>query len=189
MSFSRMVAVCLLAVGLAACSTSRVRHEPEQRPVRDSITHFSLEGRMAITRQGSSNTVRISWEHTTESDTVGFSGPLGNRLAELQRDATGARWLTSEGEVYEAGNANELVERLTRLSVPLESLSRWVLGQTGEQAEVERDSNGRLLSALEDGWAIRVDRYESEAPDALPALVQVEGYGLRVKLAIEDWQL
>jgi outer membrane lipoprotein LolB len=171
---------------LPACTTPIRQTAP--RPERAAITQFHLDGRLAITHAGESNTVRMSWDHSQSADLIGFSGPLGNRLAELRRDTSGAHWTDSSGETTNAGSADELIADLTNLQLPLQKLAEWVVGRVGADASVRTDPNGRLLGAIDEGWTIRFTRYENDTQNALPTLLDVEGKGLRVKLAIETLQ-
>lgn len=188
-AWARMGLVGLLSAALLACSHNPPKEVPETRPARTSIAHFELNGRMAITQGSRSNTVRLHWEHTAGSDLVRFAGPLGNTLAELRRDGQGAHWEDSQGTTYEAASTDELLVHLTDMSIPLDRLSHWALGLSDPAMPFQNDTQGRLISASDNGWTVRINRYESEAPSALPTLLDAEGYGLRIRLAIEDWQL
>jgi outer membrane lipoprotein LolB len=173
---------------LAACASAPPKPaEIPPRPQRESILGFELSGR-AIIRQGAhADTMRLTWEHTPAQDAIGFSSALGMVVAELQRDANGARWITADGERYEARSADQLMARITDQPVPLESLSRWVLGRAGKNADVTLDAKGRLLEALDEGWTVRVLAYETELPNALPSSIEVEHGTLRIRLAVEEW--
>lgn len=160
------------------------------RPARDSITSFELGARAVIRTPTRGDTVRIQWQHAAAEDAIGFATPLGNVLAELQRDALGARWLTADGERYDARSADLLMARLTDVPVPLDSLALWVTGRVGGKAiGIQRDAMGRLVSATDDGWSITIATYESELPNALPRSVEAARDGLRIRLAIESWTL
>lgn len=186
----RLISTVLLGAFLAACSPQETRPVLPARPQRDSIERFSLEARIAIRLPEHSNTVRMNWEHGRDTDLIGFAGPLGNQLAELQRDGLGARWISADGERQEARNADQLLARLTDTPVPLDSLALWALGRiSGQASKVERDPDNRLLTAIDKGWTLRITRYESDAPNALPAALEIENGTLRIRLAIEAWQL
>jgi len=188
-AWARLGLVGLLAATLLACSHNPPREIPQVRPAREAIAHFELDGRMAITQDAHSNTVRVHWEHSDNADLVRFAGPLGNTLAELRRDGRGAHWEDSQGTTYDAASTDELLVHLTDMSIPLDRLSRWVLGLSDPAMPFQRDAQGRLLSAADNGWTVRINRYESDAPSALPTLLDAEGHGLHIRLAIEDWQL
>jgi outer membrane lipoprotein LolB len=184
-----LIGIGMLGILLAGCGNQSTKPDLPVRPARETISRFGLDGRMAISQAGRSNTLRITWEHTPASDLIGFASPLGNQLAELQRDAQGARWTSADGERREAGSADQLMARLTETPVPLDSLALWVLGRVGSQAEViQRDPFGRLLIAVEQAWTVRITSYENDSVNALPATLEAERPGLRVKLAIEAWQ-
>ena len=188
-AWARMGLAGLLASALLACTVNPPKDATTVRPAREGIAHFELNGRMAITQGEHSNTVRVHWEHTASADLVRFAGPLGNTLAELRRDSSGAHWTGSDGSTYEAANTDELLVHLTDISIPLDRLSRWVLGLPDTQMPFQNDTLGRMLSSTDNGWTVHINRYENEAPSALPTLLDAEGHGLRIRLAIEDWQL
>lgn len=183
--------VLALAGLLAACaSTPPAPKEIPPRPDRESLQKFALNGRVAILQGTKSNTVRLAWEHTGENDAIGFASPLGSLLAELQRTRAGAIWLTADGERYEARTADRLITRLTDTPVPIDSLILWITGRVGGRAEnILRDPLGRIQSARDEGWEVRITAYESELPNALPRNLEVEYPGLRLKIIVEEWLL
>lgn len=188
MKFARLRKHCALlcVLALTACASAPPAEIPP-RPVRESILSFGLTGR-AIIRQGArADTMRMTWEHSPTEDAMGFSSSLGMVVAELQRTPAGARWITADGERYEARSADQLLARITNEPVPIDSLSRWVVGRVGAGATVSRDEKGRLLEALDQGWIIRFLAYETELPNALPSSIEVEHGTLRIRLAIEEW--
>lgn len=186
--FPRLAAALLPLLLLAGCASTPAPEISVARPARESIRAFSVEGRMAIFQGRNSNTVRFSWEHSPERDLMGFSGPLGNQLAELRRDARGASWTDSGGERTEAPDAETLLTRLSDTPVPLASLSDWILGRAGPaNTEIERDAAGRLLAARDGAWQLQVSNYESPQANALPRLLEIRGQSMRMRLAIENW--
>ncbi|NSL56281.1 lipoprotein insertase outer membrane protein LolB [Uliginosibacterium aquaticum] len=181
--------LALITLLLTACaSTPPAPQEIPPRPARDSVQKFALSGRVAIDQGKSANNVRIMWEHNRDSDSLGFASPLGNMLAELQSSPKGARWTSADGELYEARTPERLMTHFTDTPIPLNALSQWVLGRLSVQAsEIRRDAQGRLLDALDQGWAVRITGYESEQANALPRTLEIEQPGLRLKLVIEEW--
>jgi len=51
------------------------------------------------------------------------------------------------------------------------------------------DAAGRLAGLSEQGWSIEYLRYESEAQDALPELLQARREDVEVRLKIDNWSL
>jgi outer membrane lipoprotein LolB len=178
----------LLAALLAGCTATGLRQGITARPPRSTLRSFVLEGR-AVIRQGSrADSVHLSWEHSEERDTISFANMLGMQLAELQRDAQGARWLSADGQQAEAYSADALIARLTHDPVPINSLALWVTGRAAPDAALQFDAQGRMLGAQEAGWTVRILAYENEQANALPAQLEIERGALRIRLAIESWQ-
>jgi outer membrane lipoprotein LolB len=182
----------LMPLLLAACASTppSVPKEIPPRPARESIASFVFDGR-AVVRQGQkADTVRISWQHSPQEDDIGFANPLGHVMAELQRDGTGARWTTSDGERYEARSPDPLIARLTDTPVPIDALALWVTGRTRHGAEnMQFDDKGRVVQANDGGWWLSYQSYETELPNALPSVMEIRRGALQIRLAIEAWQL
>ncbi|MEC5399250.1 lipoprotein insertase outer membrane protein LolB [Uliginosibacterium sp. H1] len=185
----------LLLVGAAllmcACAgTPQKKTDIPPRPARETINAFQFDARAAIRYGQRAENVRIMWQHAPEADAIGFANPLGSVLAELQRDAQGARWITDSGERYDARTPDVLIARMTEVPVPIASLALWVVGRAGPSAQVlNRDPQGRPLSLQDKEWTISYLGYESEQPNALPSLIEAENGPLRIRLAIEEWLL
>lgn len=175
---------------LAACAAAPKKVEIPPRPARDTINAFQFDARAAIRYGQRAENIRLMWQHAPEADAIGFANPLGSVLAELQRDAQGARWITDSGERYDARTPDVLIARMTEVPVPIASLALWVVGRAGPSAEVlARDPQGRPLSLQDKEWKISYLGYESELPNALPSLIEAESGPLRIRLAIEEWLL
>lgn len=184
----KYIFLALLAL-LAACAADPgMPKDVPPRPARDSIRGFAINARAIIKQSGKANSLRIMWEHSPDSDNIGFASPLTGMIAELQRDRTGARWITAEGEHYEARSADTLIARLTDEPVPIAALALWVTGQTSVEAtEIQRDGSGRLLQAFDKGWLVKVLSYETELPNAMPSVIEAESGSLRIRLAFEEY--
>lgn len=164
----------LACLCLSACLTLGPRPEPVTRPPLESITGFSLTGRLSIRQEGKSYHVGIQWQHDADHDSIFLTGPLGQGLAELESDARGARLTTSDQKTATAATADELARELLGFDLPLSALPAWVLGRPQTVAE----------------WQVNVLRRESDADDALPALLELKwGEDLNVRLKIDEWQI
>lgn len=179
----------LLLAAVAACTTApSTPKDIPPRPARSSVLNFAVNARATIQQSGKANALRIMWEHSPDSDNIGFSSPITGMIAELQRDRSGARWITAEGEHYEARNADALIARLTDEPVPIASLALWITGQiSAEATDIRRDHQGRLLQAIDKGWQIKILGYETDLPNAMPSLIEADSGSLRIRLAFEEY--
>jgi outer membrane lipoprotein LolB len=156
------------------------------RPSRGDIPAFSLDGRVAARQEATQHYANLSWRHTRETDDIVLTTPLGQGVAELIRDADGARLKSADGRTVSAVDWEELSSRVFGFPLPLDGMPRWLLGDV---ATVRRDGQGRPVAAQADGWDIDYRAYESDAPDALPTLVEFRRGDISVRLKVDAWQL
>jgi outer membrane lipoprotein LolB len=178
---------------LAACAalTTPVAEPIPERPARADIAAFQLSGRVAVKSADQSFSARIAWRHGPDgSEHVLLSTPLGQGLAELTADRSGARLATADRQDYFAPDLDALSDQALGAPLPLSRLPRWAVGQVGAPAaDVALDRQGRVLSFAEQGWRVAYLAYESEAPAALPTLIQVRRDDLELRLKVDEWNL
>ncbi len=181
---------CLLSVLLlSACTQQPQRESLPERPLRESIAAYTLEGRVSVRRGESAQNAGLVWQHAPDSDRIELSGPLGQRVAQLSRDAAGARMETSAREVVTAPDWSVLSERVLGASLPLDDMARWLIGVADGNSILERDGLGRPLRAGINGWQIGYLRYESGLASALPTLIDIRRDDIHVRLKVDQWQI
>ncbi|WP_186453812.1 lipoprotein insertase outer membrane protein LolB [Denitratisoma sp. DHT3] len=173
----------LLPLLLAACA---LQPPVPPRPARAAIDSFSLEGRLALRQGERPYHAGISWRHDIQRDEILLTGPLGQGIAELDRDPRGARLTTSEGKVHQAPDWAALAEEVLGLTLPLNELPRWLAARVEARS---RDEQGRPRRAWVDGWQIDYLDYESDSEDALPTLLEMRRDDIDLRLKIDQWQL
>lgn len=114
---------------------------------------------------------RIDWRHTLTTDEILLATPLGQGLAELTRDATGARLILADRRHFAADNLSALSRQVFGFALPLETSARWLLGDT----------------AVTEGWRVTIVERESAAADALPTVIELERDDIVVRLKIDEW--
>ena len=192
MRFHALV-LCLLLDG---CSMLPPSAEEQPRPARDSIATFAIDGRIAI-HQGERNYVSgISWRHAMEHDEMQLTTPLGQGIAELVRDGSGARLTLADRRKISAADLEGLAEQAFGITLPLSALPRWLVADIPAGAQqITRDAAGRPQQLHVDGWRIDYRDYESAQASALPILIKLhrEAAGaseqIDIRLKIDEWTL
>jgi outer membrane lipoprotein LolB len=193
------VALFCAAILLAACETT-----PQVMPVDDpqrmwaerlvqlaAIDQWVAAGKLGIQSTGDSWTAGLSWRQDRDSYTIRLSGPLGQGLMELRGSAQIVELATSDGGVYRAPTAGELMQTHAGWQVPLSGLRHWILGRPDPQARItdlRLDPGGRLAELRQLGWHIRYQRYAEFDGLALPTRLTLENSRLRAKLALRSWR-
>jgi len=164
----RSILIALLAFLLSGC----VANPPlPSRPSLAAINAFAFSGRVSVRQDESRHHASIDWRHTSAKDEILLTTPLGQGLAEITRDADGARLLLADGRRFAAADWSALSEEIFGFRLPLKTSARWLLGMTGDT----------------EGWRIAVVERESAAPDALPAVIELERDDIAVRLKIDAW--
>jgi len=124
-----------------------------------------------VRQADSRHSLTISWQHRPAVDRMLLATPLGQNVAELTRDATGARLVLADGRSYVAANWESLSETLFGSRLPLDSLPAWLAGQTGSAPT---------------GWQATVLDPQGVAAVG-PTMVEFARGDLAVRLRIDSW--
>lgn len=164
----RPLLFCLLCLLLAGCATSL---PSAQRPPVTEISVFSFTGRIAVRQGETRHYVNIDWRHTADSDEILLNTPLGQGLAELARDTTGAHLTLADQRHFTAQDWGTLSAEVFGFRLPLEASARWLLG----------------TAANTEGWRVTIVERESATPHALPTIIELEREDIFVRLKIDEW--
>ncbi|HTY04394.1 MAG TPA: outer membrane lipoprotein LolB [Rhodocyclaceae bacterium] len=131
-----------------------------------------MEGRIVVRQSQSSHYANISWRHEPAQDQILLTTPLGQGVAELVRDAYGARLRTADRREVVAPDWDSLAEQVFGAKLPLSDLPSWVAGEAPPPTS---------------GWRVAYLDYQDDAPDALPTLIEVKRDDIEVRLKITEW--
>ena len=187
---SRRMALRLMLGGtalvLGGCAAFGPPPVAVQRPARRAILRYGFDGGLTLRQDDKAWRITISWQHDPAGDRILLSGPLGQGIAEITRDRSGARLNDAKGKTWSAPDADTLLRDVVGIPAPLDALPRWLLADIDSAT---RDAQGRPLHAEEGGWRIDYPDYESDLPEALPQRLELQRDGLTVNLRIDQWQL
>jgi outer membrane lipoprotein LolB len=166
--FPSWVLALILALLLSGCATHPVL---SPRPSADAITAFAFVGRLAVRQGETRHYVNIDWRHDPASDSILLTTPLGQGVAEIERDAEGARLTLADRRSFAAPDWSELSQEVFGFPLPLSGATRWLLGDLRQT----------------DGWRVTIVEREGNTPDALPAIIELERDDIAVRLKIDEW--
>lgn len=148
-------------MGLVGCVTPIVKplHQP---------TTFSLEGRLAIRTQANRYHVQLVWQHAQVRDEILITTPLGQGIAELTRDASGARLTMADRQQRIASDWEALSAQVFNVSLPLTGLPRWIFGHPPPATS---------------GWKCQILSVE----EGLPKQIHLERDDIELQLIVDKW--
>lgn len=136
---------------------------------------YGAEGRISLRQGERSDHLKFRWDHSQGSDIVLIMSPLGQGLAELSRDATGARLRQPNQAPLEAANLPQLVERVFGAPLPLEAMAEWMRGARPSRS-------GEI-----DGWQVSISDTVPYRQRRLLRVMEASRGDVELKLIVDDW--
>ena len=174
---------------LSGCALLPPAPMPVARPAQPESAPFAMNGRISINHQGERHSAGLHWTHQVRSDEILLLTPLGQTAARVYRDDRNAT-LDDGDKHYQDVDAESLMQQVLGWHLPLVGLHQWVLGlpAADTQAQIERDTNGRITVLRQDGWEVRYLRYADTRLDSLPTRMQLSHEDMQVQLLIDEWE-
>lgn len=165
---------CLAVLLMAACAQIP-GHSAAEPVLGPPLQRFAAEGRIALRQGDRRDHLRFSWEHAPGSDVVLLMSPLGQGLAELTRDAAGARLVQPNQAVMSADSLPQLVQRAFGTPLPLEALAEWLRGAQP------------ALSGEIDGWRVVITETSPFRQHRLLRIMEARRDDVEFKLVVDEW--
>jgi outer membrane lipoprotein LolB len=166
--------VCLAALLLAACAAVPPRAPLTLGP---PLQQFSAEGRISLRQGERRDHLRFRWDHTPASDVVLLMTPLGQGMAELTRDAAGARLTQPNRPTIAADSLPQLAQSVFGVPLPLEAMADWLRGARPD------------LSGEVDGWRVVISETSPLRQRRLLRVLEARHEDVELKLIVDDWDL
>lgn len=124
--------------------------------------------------------------HDGQTDILDLRNPLGSPLAKITITASGAK-LENGDKVFEAHDADALLQNYLGLPLPARGLSYWLNGQarTGSSARIERDQLQRTIQMIQDGWLMKFFWNEKNQLEKMDLERQTSDGPIVIKLIFE----
>ena len=154
------------------------------------LQHWALSGRIALAGPGGGGNGRIEWRQDGDDFQIELSAPVSRQSWRLTGTAGWYVLEGLEGGPWEGADPEALVWNATGWRVPVESLSRWVLGARGAApAALEFTLDGLPAELRQAGWTVSYRAWRREPEPPLPVRVFASRGEDRVRLQIDHWHL
>ncbi len=183
--------MALLVAGCASLPPARDAGDwPARRASLQGLEHWSLTGRIAVATATEGFSGGLSWRQDGMHADIEIRGALGRSLA-VKVDGEGLSVSDSRGAALQGEAASELVASEFGTPLPVGELRYWLVGAPapGVPHQESVGIDGRLAYLEQQGWRVRYLRYQSEGGFELPARIEIETAGVRLRLAVADWML
>lgn len=174
----RCVPAALIALLLAACAgLSPLERAP--------AAAFDIVGRVLVSGEGRAFSSSLRWQHGDGRDELWLLTPVGQTLAHITSEASGAVLITADQQEFRDQSAAALTQRALGWALPLAELRHWILARPAPLLPVQaaqRDAGGRLEQLEQGGWMLRLD-YDA---GALPRRLELRRDGQLIRLVVDE---
>lgn len=154
------------------------------------LTTFEVDGRLVVHSVHKSGQLGFHWTHHPSDDVVTFYSPLGQTLAVLTLNVTGASLVDGSGKVQHADSMETLSDKSLGWTFPLAELSYWIVGAAdpNETFIIGRDeAHPEQLQLSQSGWVVTYLRWRQQGHRNLPDKLSFLGAGVSARLVVSHW--
>ncbi|MEP1584660.1 MAG: lipoprotein insertase outer membrane protein LolB, partial [Marinobacter sp.] len=154
---------------------------------------WELTGKLAVRQPSDSGTAVINyWKQDRETYELALSSSfLGMGRTTLEGVPGFIELTLPNGERYQSGDPESLVNAATGWLLPIDSLAWWIRGLPGPDGDFRLffDDKGQLAVIRQLGWEIRYDRWQAfiEGYPHLPARITAVKGEKRVRVVVTSW--
>lgn len=188
---------CSFFLLLSACSTTSQLQKNANIDSIEDISQFSIRGKMAfIGKDRKKHSVSFRWRQQADYYDIIINSVLGIQVASIQGD-DGFILIKSDGEIYESGYPDQLIERIIGWQVPVQQLSKWLLAR--HQGSQEQFNNqGRLKSfhqttpngeTYQVSYQAYLKKTVANAELELPSKIKLSHDAFTIRIQIYEWEL
>ncbi len=164
---------------------------PDRVPSSSKKSSQLWDGRFAVkvsgkdSRNGGSGAFTLS--HEAQTDILDIRNPMGGAMAKITINASGAK-LEDGDKIFEAHDADALLQSYTGLPLPARGLSKWLNGEArvGAPASIERDNQLRAQKIIQDGWTMAFQWTEKNQIKKLDLTRKSPSGLIEIKIVFED---
>ncbi len=164
---------------------------PARRAELQALDRWALQGRVAVAAGGEGFSGGLTWQQQGTRADVALRGPIGGAAYTIRVDGDGFSVTDRQGETFEGDEARALLAARLGAELPVAELRYWLTGAPAPQAPGEETlgPDARLAGLEQSGWNVRYAGYRAAGELMLPARLELTAAGIRLRIAVSDWQL
>jgi outer membrane lipoprotein LolB len=148
---------------------------------------FAVLAKQQLSETGESVQGGFVWKERAQSLEIDLTSALGNTLARIRVEPTGASLTQADGHVQQAPDADILLQEVLGQTLPVSGLRQWLRGRitSGSVQDIVLDEQGRLTGFTDDAWRVELLRYDGEGPRLLVLKREQAGRIFIVRLIVD----
>ena len=200
-NFRRLLPFALCFFFLSGCSTlpeSQTSVEWQAHQLKlESITQYQSVGKLGYIAPEQRQSLNFQWKHNPDASQLRLSTFIGQTVLNLSVTSSGATVETYDGQNLSHVSADVLIEQLTGLTIPIEHLQDWLLGNPTSADNFQLSENNTLSSLTklvgQQPWELQYLSFQDieymGAPLPLPQKIKLIHQDTVINLVINKWTL
>lgn len=184
----------LMIFGLIGCTqtppTKKVTWQAQQQQLVN-LTHWSFSGKLALITPEERHSLNIHWLQGDNNFHIRLTTFLGSTVLEVKKNQLGTQIIDDNGEVFWGEDAQQLISKLSGLTIPIDVLQQWIKGNPNNASYLLNENN-QVISLAGKGpdnelWTVNYNQYKNSNGINLPYQLELQRQGLRLKFSISEW--
>ncbi|MEM8845100.1 MAG: lipoprotein insertase outer membrane protein LolB [Pseudomonadota bacterium] len=197
MKISLIVALILILAGCAQAPKTIPVENPEQvwrLHATYLYNHHVWQASMSVIGATSEEKfkTRLNWNQKKDSYEIRLRDFIGRTVAVIDGSEDQVSAKTSKGKTYQGESAEELLDKVAGLRIPLEGMRYWLRGLPEPGDELESfvlGDQGVPESIEQNGWQMSYPTYHTYGDLMLPKQVLLTYDDLKLTVNINDWDI
>lgn len=205
MSKLKYVFLLTLPLLLIACQANKIKDNASiqqkwqtHQQVLTQITTFQVNGGLAYFSDKSRNYGRfLIVQQSNDNYEIKLTTPVGTNISTLKVNNYYAEFIDKNGKTYTDSNVENLMNKISNINIPLNSLHNWLKGFSDDINNDQLDNSGRLVSTefMQNNkkWNLKITSYMTRSYKNknidLPSIIELTHDDQRVRLKIDNWIL
>ncbi|MDX5626906.1 MULTISPECIES: lipoprotein insertase outer membrane protein LolB [unclassified Brenneria] len=191
-----LASVLLTACGLhQPVSPGKNPTSPEWRQHQQKVqqlSQYQTRGSFAYISDSKKLYARFFWEESSSQRfRLLLTNPLGSTELELSAQPGSVQIADNQGKRYVGKDAEEMVQQLTGMAIPLNNLRQWILGLPGDASDFTLDDQYLLNKVTyrqgDQSWNVSYQSYSRKVNPPLPQSLELTQGEQRIKLKMDNW--
>ncbi|MCV9877440.1 lipoprotein insertase outer membrane protein LolB [Brenneria izbisi] len=165
--------------------------QQHQQQVRQ-LSQYQTRGSFAYISDRKRVSANFFWQDTPpQRYRLLLTNPLGSTELDLRAQPDGVQITDNQGKRYEGKDAEDMIQQLTGMAIPLNNLRQWIIGLPGDASEFTLDDRSLLKTITyrqgNQSWNVDYQRYNTEVNPPMPVSLELVQGEQRIKLKMNNW--
>lgn len=159
-----------------------------------TLSTWSITAKLAIFLENERETANLYWQQNQDDYNIELTSFIGTRILSIKKNIHGVEIINNDGNTFTGNNAERLIQEISPgLNLPISALQQWIKGNP-VNASYTLNEQQRVSTLLGENldrgaWQIKYQQYQYFSGIALPRRLDLKRDALRLKIAINQWQI